>query len=411
MYLYHNIENDLVIDVQQIMQRNHLIQLMKQRFQTFGYQEIHTSTFEPYDLYVQMNGTVNHEEMMKTIDNTGKVLVMRPDITIPLTQRIASHNKQITEDLRYFYVLDVFRQTKEKKDNRESTQAGVEYFGNPTPEADAEVIFLAIQLLKDVHPSEVKIEFGHAGFFKQLIKEMQLKKQDLHELQQLIQAKNMTEIEQFLSPLSIQEEIKEIVTSLPFLYGEPSKVIEKAKTLPLRPEMVATLENLAAIYEQLQAYGVEKQMVLDLSLINHMDYYSDVIFQGFMESIGKPVIMGGRYNTLANQFGADIPAIGFACELDLLPADLGEAAKATPKILDVQVLYDPDVKKAALLAAYDLRERQYETVIYPLGMPDKKMPAAAHTLKVTADGFSLTTGEMTSEFTTMEQIIDVLEKE
>src|SRR5699024_10998201 len=151
MYLYHNIENDLVIDVHQIYHRQQIIQQMKRLFNSFGYREIHTSAFEPYDLYVQMNGTVNHKEMMKTIDNTGEVLVLRPDITIPLTQQIATNNKSITEDLRYFYVLDVFRQAQETKDNRQSTQAGVEYFGNPTPEADAEIIALAMELLQDIH--------------------------------------------------------------------------------------------------------------------------------------------------------------------------------------------------------------------------------------------------------------------
>ena len=43
---------------------------------------------------------------------------------------------------------------------------------------------------------------------------------------------------------------------------------------------------------------------MDLGLINHMGYYSDVIFQGFVGKFGKPVLMGGRYNQLGNEFGA-----------------------------------------------------------------------------------------------------------
>src|SRR5690625_2143504 len=92
MYLYHNIENDLVINVEKIHYREQIIHKLKQRFLTYGYNEIHTSTFENYDLYANMNGTVNHQEMIKTIDNTGKVLVLRPDITIPITQQIAINN-------------------------------------------------------------------------------------------------------------------------------------------------------------------------------------------------------------------------------------------------------------------------------------------------------------------------------
>src|SRR5690625_1541541 len=208
MYLYHNIENDSLINVKQIYKRQQIISKIKQRFSTYGYQEITTSTFERYDLYAKMNGTVNHHEMIKTIDNTGQVLVLRRDITIPITQQIARNNKELQEDLRYFYVSDVFRQAPENKEYRESTQAGVEYFGNPEPEADAEIIALAIHLLKEIGVKNFKIELGHAGFFKQLVNEMNLEKQDLHELKNYIQAKNIAEIEQFLNRLSVDTKSK-----------------------------------------------------------------------------------------------------------------------------------------------------------------------------------------------------------
>src|SRR5699024_9199572 len=69
------------------------------------YKEIHTPAFQPYELYMQMNGTVNQQEMIKTIDNAGNVLVLRPDVTIPLTQRIARHHSQLEQALRYFICL------------------------------------------------------------------------------------------------------------------------------------------------------------------------------------------------------------------------------------------------------------------------------------------------------------------
>src|SRR5690625_15937 len=346
MYLYHNIENDLVINVEQIFARQQIIQKIKHRFTTFGYNEIFTSTFEHYDLYAKMNGTVNHQEMIKTIDNTGKVLVLRPDITIPITQQIALNNNELHEDLRYFYVLNVFRQTQETKDFRESTQAGVEYFGNPSPEADAEIIALAIQLLEDSQVSNYKIELGHAGFFKQLVTDMKLQKQDLAELKEYIQAKNVTEIEQLLTRLAVDSGIKEVVRSLPFLYGNPLDVITKAKELPLNNEMEKTLENIYAIYQSLEAYGVAEHVVIDLSLINHMDYYSDMIFQGFIGKVGKPILMGGRYNTLANQFDSNLPAIGFACDIDFLIA--GIESNTLPKMnpIDITILFENEIGRA-----------------------------------------------------------------
>src|SRR5699024_5516554 len=139
---------------------------------------------------------------------------------------------------------------------------------------------------------------------------------------QYIQAKNIAEIEHFFKRVHMDTDIKEIIMSLPFLYGNPLTVLEKANKLPLKKNMLETLENINKIYETLHAYGVAQHIVIDLSLINHMDYYSDMIFQGFIDNIGKPVIMGGRYDTLANQFGANIPASGFACDVDTLAENI-----------------------------------------------------------------------------------------
>lgn len=59
-------------------------------------------------------------------------------------------------------------------------------------------------------------------------------------------------------------------------------------------------------------------IVINFGLLNQMTYYSDIIFQGFIKGVGKPVLMGGRYDTLTEQFGMEIPAIGFACDIDLI---------------------------------------------------------------------------------------------
>jgi len=410
MYLYHNIENDLVIDVEKIHYRTEVIEQLKKRFKTYGYCEIFTSTFEHYDLYANMNGSVNHQEMIKTIDNTGQVLVLRPDITIPITQQIAMNNKAIHEDLRYFYVLDVFRQAMETKDYRESTQAGVEYFGNDTPEADAEVIALAIHLLQDIQVEYFKIELGHAGFFKQLVKQMNLQKHDLKELKQYIQAKNITEIEQLLNRLAIDKDIREIITSLPFLYGEPLEVIKKAKQLPLSDELVNTLNNMNDIYTVLSSYGVESNIVIDLSLINQMDYYSDMIFQGFIQEIGKPVLMGGRYNTLANQFDASIPAIGFACDIDLFLDGIKSSRLAKLKPIDIALFYQKEMENRALPLANMLRNEQINVVTYPNSSNKKQCPTTTFILHINENEQFLVKDGEKMRFSTDEELLQLLKQ-
>src|SRR5699024_11073039 len=117
-------------DVTFYQRRTQLLHALKNRFTTYGYKPIQTSTFEAYDLYTTVNGTIRPDEMIKGTDQSGKVLVMRPDVTIPITREIAANYPYFTGEIRYFYVTDVFRQTPGETNNKERTQAGIEYFEN-----------------------------------------------------------------------------------------------------------------------------------------------------------------------------------------------------------------------------------------------------------------------------------------
>lgn len=384
MQSYPHIETDLLADVNYIHQRTEIIQKLKNTFLSFGYKEVYIPTFQPYDLYMNMNGTVNQQEMMKTIDYNGNVLVLRPDVTIPLTQQIALSQPKTQQHLRYFYILEIFRQAFEAKGSRENTQAGVEYLGNATPEADAEVIALSIQVLAEMGIQEAKIELGHADFFKQLTKALKLDHTQLQELRKLIQTKNVPEIEFFMKTLDIPKDLKEIVLQLPFLYGAPQKVFEKVNQLKLTEAMRQSVTALEAIYDNLVAYQVDQHIVLDLSLINHMDYYSDLIFQGFIEQVGKPVLMGGRYDRLADEFDANIPAIGFAFDLQLLLETFANQTKVEASI-DVCLYYPKAAMENCINIAHTLREAGLQVVLYPDDTAKEHAPYAKYLVEYTAD--------------------------
>src|SRR5699024_12381324 len=104
---------------------------------------------------------------------------------------------------------------------------------------------------------------------------------DTADLKKLIQAKNITSIAPFLKKLNVDDNLKSIVEEIPFLYGDSEDVIKQAKTLPLSDKMKETLDNLTDIITNLKTNDVDDHIDIDLGLINHMDYYSDMISQGF----------------------------------------------------------------------------------------------------------------------------------
>lgn len=350
--------------------RDSLISLLKNRFSTYGYKQVRTATFEHYDLYTSNTGTINKDDMIKVIDSSGNVLVLRPDVTIPITRMKAANKQNHSEDSRVFYVLDVFRQPAELQGNKETTQAGIENFCESTPENDAEVIALAVHTLQDLKFESFKLEVGHAGFFKELIHQLALSQNDSERLQALIQSKNLAEMEPFVNHLSVDQNLKDAVMRIPLLYGAPADVIGRAEKIALNETMKQKVKNLRDVYEVLKAYGIEDSVVFDLGLINHMNYYTGVIFQGFAASFGKPVLMGGRYNHLAaEQFNTSIPAIGFACEIDNLLDSMTEQSQLTtiPPPADLFVFYGKERQKEALSTACSLRNEGFRVITNKMG--------------------------------------------
>lgn len=344
--------------------KNQLIHKLKTRFSTYGYQQVHTPTFEDYDMYASIQKTVNKDEMIKVIDRSGKVLVLRPDGTIPITRLTATDRETNGKEQRLFYVFNVYRHGYPEGAEKENTQAGVELFGNKKPEADAEIIALAIHTLKEIGFSNFKIEIGHAGFFKELIEQANLQRNDRQQLQELIQSKNMVEMEPFLKQLEIRPELQDALYAIPLLYGNPQAVLEETKAIIQNETMQGILNNLTDVMEVLEDYGVLEYITLNLGLINNMYYYTDIIFQGFVENIGKPVLMGGRYDQLGETFGKKMPAIGFAYEVDFLleamkQHELSEKVE-TPAVLKLS--HTPERRRDALLAARELREKGYALI-------------------------------------------------
>lgn len=348
MYSTQNAKVERVIDV------------VSKRFSTYGYTRIKTAAFEKYDLFSTVTSSVNRKEMVKVIDTTGDVLVLRPDVTIPITQELSHVCNHLTSEYRFYYIQEVFRQSFEKSEKTERTQAGIEYFCESSPEADAETIALAIQMMKDLNFKEMKIEIGHTAFFNEIVNGLHLQEEQLERLKTLVVSKNIGELNLFIQQLLIDPKRKLAIEQLPFLYGKPEEVLERAKEIVPLPNVIKTVCYIEEIYRILKLYGLDEYVVIDFGLMNHMDYYSGVLFQGYVERLGKPVLMGGRYDELGKKFEAELPAIGFACEIESLVKALQNSAVDNANQIDLKIIYDESelgsaIQLAAKLRALDLR--------------------------------------------------------
>ena len=135
-------------------------------FRESGYRQIMTPTFEYYDLFAGDGVSAGTEDMYKIMDAGGKLMVLRPDATIPIARMVATHHKETDGPVKLMYVTNVFRSADFRAgEKREFKQAGIEYFGADSSEADAEVIETAIITLKAAGFGDLKTELGDAGYF------------------------------------------------------------------------------------------------------------------------------------------------------------------------------------------------------------------------------------------------------
>lgn len=328
-------------------------------FKSFGYREVATPTIEYYEVFSSIKSSIIKNEIFKLIDKSGELLALRPDATIPIARIVANNYKSSKKNYKLFYNTQVFKMSNEKK--REVTQTGVEYFGNINPEADAEVISIAIKTLIE-NGVEFHIEIGNAGYYKGLLEEVQLSDVLESKLKELVESKNFAEIKKFVESLDISEEHREILAKIPDLYGDFTQTLEEAEEYCLNDNMKNAVEDLKEIYDVLADYGYEDHISLDLGLINDLDYYTGMVFKGYVKGYGETVLSGGRYDTLTKYYGQYIPATGFGLNVDDLINAITvqeDGCDASDKYIDYKINYKKDVRKSAIELAESLRGSGY----------------------------------------------------
>ncbi|HZV49719.1 MAG TPA: ATP phosphoribosyltransferase regulatory subunit, partial [Candidatus Dormibacteraeota bacterium] len=116
------------------------------------------------------------------------------------------------------------------------------------------------------------------------------------------------------------------------------------------------LQELGRVHELLRAHGLGDAVSFDLGAIRDFDYYTGVIFEGYGPEVGRPLVLGGRYDRLLGRFGRPAPATGFMVHLDLVGEVLwreGWSPALTP--LDAGVAWTPAGLEAALRLGASLR--------------------------------------------------------
>ena len=128
-------------------------------FNKWGYKEVITPTVEYYETFNHNSNTLREEDMYKFFDNKGRILVLRPDMTVPIARVVETKLKDTDLPIKLRYNSNIFRVHKSLGGKRnEYTDIGVELIGLSEKESDLEILVLALEGLKKLGLKDFKLE-------------------------------------------------------------------------------------------------------------------------------------------------------------------------------------------------------------------------------------------------------------
>lgn len=302
----------------------------------WGYQEVIPPTFEYLDVLSAGLEPEVIENCYKFADRiTGRVLLLRPDVTAQIARIVAMGMLGTDMPLRLCYRTTVFRYEPEHAGrDREIFQVGAELIGTDDVSTDAEIIALMVECLREAGLPAFNISLGHVGFITGLLARTRMSPEGRKRAEHAVARKDLPRLEEILRGERVSKQASRAILEAPGLYGR-EEVLKRGRALAGgHRELLAALERLAEVYRLLVAGGMKDHLVLDLGEFRGFDYYDGLAFDVFAEGVGYELGGGGRYNHLIGRFGRPVPSTGFAFDVDRLFQAL-EIVEETPPHRDV----------------------------------------------------------------------------
>lgn len=325
-------------------------------FKSWGYEEIITPLFEYLDVITPGLGPGLVEKMYTVADrSTGRVMVLRPDITPQIARMAATVLRETPRPLRLCYGANVFRYEDEHAGHeREIFQLGAELIGPAAPSADAEILALAVDVLDRFGLAGATVAVGHVGFFRGWLAAAAGSPELAQQLEDAVATKERSRVIDLLAGGGHKRAAATRLAGLLDLVGSED-VLTRAMAVVDNASAREAVDVLREVARQARDYGMAKSLVFDLAEIRGREYYSGLIFELLADGVGYEVGRGGRYDALIGRYGSPEPSTGFAIHLERLQRGLDRTSARAPMASAPVLVVADHGSRAAIRLARDLR--------------------------------------------------------
>jgi ATP phosphoribosyltransferase regulatory subunit len=319
------------------MTRTLLWQRLMDTFDLYGYQRVTTPPIEYAEVIERGLGTVDRRDLVRFVEpDSGEVALLRPDITPQIARIIATRLRDRPAPWRLSYEGTIIRRRRGRARRQQQVlQCGIECVGMKGPEADAEVIEVAMRACEGVGLQAFLVELAQVKIGSEVLDHVPEAARPA--VIETLAAKDASTLEKLLQEAGVVTAERRRLRMLCDLYGDRS-VIAQARRRLKNAAARRALDELERVVERLESAGLGGRVAIDLGDLRRHSYYTGVSMTLLAEGPGEPLGMGGRYDDLLGRYDTPAPATGFAFEVDNVAWALTEAGISLRASLPVRVV-------------------------------------------------------------------------
>lgn len=311
--------------------RERLIDGLKEVFRAHGFLPIDTPILEYTEVLLGKGGGETDKQVYRFVDNGGRDVAMRFDLTVPFARYMAGHLPELYLPFRRYHIDKVFRgENTQRGRYREFMQCDFDIVGTTSVSSDFEILLLIALSVENLGVQEYHIHLSHRGVFSRFLQRHGIadRSEEILRTVDKLGKIGRDKTKKLLAEQLSEAQAEEILT-----YVEAKG--EYLSTLAGMEEQVGgpmeETERLRKLYEFAEAVGIQNRLVLDPSITRGLDYYTGVVFETFLDKLPNigSICSGGRYDNLASLYSKEvIPGVGASVGLDRLVAALEELGLA-----------------------------------------------------------------------------------
>ena len=326
--------------------RERITGTVRECFSRHGYLPVETPLIEDRNL-LSLGGKLQ-DSPFQLFDGDGSLLMVRPDLTLPIARMVSARTSADDLPLRLRYAAPVVREESTLKGQpRQFTQLGVEYFGADGGDGalpETEVVSLLAETLDALEAPAWRIVCGSVSPLKALLARRAPSSEFEERALRLAHESDLVSLDELVDSTELDLSVREALTRIPRLAGDASVIEETDALLDAAgvPEEERGTSELRALVSSLADLVEAGRLTFDFSIANSFDYYTGIIFKGYAEGITASIASGGRYDAVLANFGRpNVASCGFALSLERLQEILGEQGESGVVSSDVSLSERP----------------------------------------------------------------------